>query len=92
MESKMKTYKTKSVKKLDKIFCDVCGALTTDDYGNHEHATIEAIWGYNSNQDGMRHEIHLCEKCFNDTIFYLKNKRSITPDKDPLNGESYFPI
>jgi len=59
MESKVKTYKKKSIKTLDKIYCDVCGSLTTDDYGNHENATIEAIWGYHSNQDGTMHEIHM---------------------------------
>lgn len=68
----MKTYKKKTIKTVDKILCDVCGNNTTDDYDTHENATIEAVWGYHSSQDGTSYEIHLCETCFTDIINYLK--------------------
>lgn len=72
----MKTYKRKTVKVLDKIFCDCCGKQCTDDfYHNHENATLEAAWGYNSGRDGEKWEVHLCESCFYETIRFLKDKR-----------------
>ena len=72
----MKTYKEKTIKVLDHILCDICGKTCTDDYYNeHENATLEAAWGYNSGRDGGKFEIHLCENCFYDTIRWMKEKR-----------------
>ena len=72
----MKTYKQKTIKVLDQTICDVCGKTCTDDfYNNHENATLEAAWGYNSGRDGSRFEIHLCENCCDDTIQWMRNKR-----------------
>lgn len=91
----MKTYKQKTVKVLDHIVCDICGKICTDDYyNNHENATLEAMWGYNSGRDGDRFEIHLCENCFGDTLGFLSDKRKeygfIPPDNlDALHGSKY---
>lgn len=93
----MRTYKDKTVKVLDQTLCDVCGKTCTDDfYNNHENATLEALWGYNSGRDGERFEIHLCENCFGETLGFLRDKRKeiLGPfqypyDHDPLTGSPY---
>lgn len=92
----MKTFKKKTVKVLDQIICDVCGKTCTDDfYNNHENATLEAMWGYNSRSDGTKFEIHLCENCFGDVLGWMREKRKeyLTPfdypyDKDPFIGQT----
>lgn len=90
----MKTYKKKLVETVDHILCDVCGKTCTDDlYNDHENATIEAVWGYNSRSDGDKYEIHLCENCFYITISFLRNQRSQhipAPKNDPFNGSKYI--
>lgn len=87
----MKTYTKKTIKVLDTTICDICGKTCTDDfYHNHENATLEALWGYNSRNDGMSYEIHLCENCFYDTINWMKNKR--TEYMGPPNPTEPFPF
>lgn len=96
----MKTYKKKLQKVVDEVYCDACGENCTieEPCKEYEFATIEANWGYFSNQDGSYYNIDICENCFNETIKFLKNKRKqvLGPVKyphkeDPLEGKSYFP-
>lgn len=96
----MKTYKKKTVKVIDNIYCDSCGETCTMDEPviEHEYAELSATWGYFSNQDGSQYDIQLCEKCFNEVIDFLKQKRKriLGPfnypyQEDPLEGRSYFP-
>ena len=87
----MKTYKKKTVKSVDKIYCDVCGeSCTTDNFGS-EYAVLEAAWGYASNHGGTMFELQICEYCFFDIIKYMKNKKKIhhndAPD-DPFFGKT----
>ena len=95
----MKTYKKKTVKAVDKIYCDCCGqdCTITEPVDEHEYGELTATWGYCSNQDGTQYDIQLCETCFNEVIEFLKKKRKKTlgpfkyPHKnDPLDGKSYF--
>ena len=96
----MKTYKKKTVKAVDKILCDSCGANCTIDVpvDEYEYAELNATWGYFSNQDGLQYDIQICETCFNEVIGFLKNKRkqilgpfNYPHKEDPLEGKSYFP-
>lgn len=90
----MKTYKEKTIKVLNHILCDVCGKTCTDDfYNNHENATLEAIWGYNSGRDGERFEIHMCENCFGETLGFLRNKRKekLGPFNYPYDNDPLYP-
>lgn len=98
----MKTYKKKTVKVTDKIYCDSCGECCTKGTESnpsidHEYATIEATWGYWSNQDGTQYYIEICENCFNEILESIKKKRKKTlgPFKypyeyDPLEGKSWL--
>jgi hypothetical protein len=96
----MRTYKTKPKKVVDEILCDCCGesCTTTEPVVEHEYATIEATWGYFSDQDGKQFNIDLCENCFNDVLSFIKDSRRkiLGPFKyphktDPLEGTCYFP-
>lgn len=100
----MKTYKKKLTKVIDQILCDCCGDSCTKEVPtikpsfDHEYATIEATWGYFSNQDGTQYSIEICENCFNEVLDFLKKKRKqiLGPlkypyDQDVLEGKSYFP-
>jgi len=92
----MRTYKNKTIKVLDQTICDVCGKTCTDDfYNNHENATLEAHWGYNTSRDGQKFEIHLCENCFGNTLGFLRQKRqdflgtfNYPYTKDPLSNSN----
>ena len=81
----MRTFKNKTVKVLDKIYCDVCGLCCTDDNFGDEYATLEASWGYNSLKDGTKYDIQLCEQCFDETLQFIKNRRKqhLRPFKYP---------
>jgi hypothetical protein len=94
----MKTYKKKTVKVLDKIHCDCCGENCSKDI-DHEYASIEATWGYLSNQDGTQYDIQICETCFTEVLDFIKDKRrkvlgpfNFPYEKDPLEGKCYFPL
>ena len=99
----MRTFKEKITKVVDQISCDCCGQSCTKEVPtiepsfDHEYATIEATWGYFSEQDGTKYSVELCESCFNEVLTFLKEKRRkvLGPfeypfDNDPLNGVKYF--
>lgn len=90
----MRTFKEEIRKVLSDVSCDICGKSTTNypDVGP-DYATLESCWGYGSQKDGSKYEVHLCESCFNDVINLLKEtrKRILGPfsypyEIDPLDG------
>lgn len=92
----MKTYKTVKRQVEDTVRCDLCDHNCTIDTFGSEYATLEAVWGYSSNKDGTKYDIHLCEQCFDKTIDWMKHTRkkllacfSYPHDTDPLNGKTY---
>ena len=89
----MKTYKKVTKKVEDKVICDVCGKICTNDNYGSEYATVEALWGYSSSRDGEKFDIQLCENCFGDMLGWMRNKRkeylgpfSFPHNKDQLKG------
>ena len=85
----MKKYK--SIEVHEDTVCDVCGNSCRDKLGNYESASLSADWGYSSGKDGARYDIDLCEKCFDETIEFLKDTKRMLPPQifrgeDPLNG------
>lgn len=71
----MKTYKIIQRTVEDKVFCDICNKICTNDTYGSEYATLEANWGYASNSDGEKFDIQLCENCFGETIGWIRRKR-----------------
>ncbi|MGM0857307.1 MAG: hypothetical protein ACQEW0_09485 [Pseudomonadota bacterium] len=59
------------------VKCDVCLCSTRVMEHGLEFATLQAHWGYGSEHDGDRYELHLCESCFFGTLAYLKQERRI---------------
>jgi hypothetical protein len=87
----LKTYKQVTKKVEDKTFCDICGSCCTDDNCGDEYATLEALWGYVSKKDGSKYDIQICERCFDETLEWMRQKRAsyLGPfnypnDEDPL--------
>jgi len=80
----MKIEKTKKVKTVDEIICDICGCSCKDINCGNEYAFLMADWGYASKKDGAKYDIHFCENCFDETIRFLKNKRTSQHKPDPL--------
>jgi hypothetical protein len=78
------------------IFCDICGddCRKPRDHDS-EYAELIATWGYDSRKDGDQHHIDLCENCFDRTIKFLKEIRTVNPVErfglDALDGRSYLP-
>ena len=40
--------------------------------GEQNYATLSANWGYGYRHDGERYEVHLCERCFFETLANLR--------------------
>ena len=96
----MKKTKKVECEKLDEVVCDICGQSCKKDFDN-EFASLTATWGYNSKKDLTRHDIDLCEGCFDKTIEFLQQIRTVpvfvlfdhqsevTVKTDPLDGVEY---
>ena len=93
----MRTFKEEIRKVLDDVSCDCCGKSTTNyESVGPDYAVLESYWGYGSQNDGSKFEIHLCEECFDSVLVLLKEKRKsiLGPfkyphDHDPLEGYGY---
>lgn len=69
----MKIMTLQTIEVVSDVVCDVCGNSTTKEKGYApEFATLQANWGYGSDHDGERYEIHLCEGCFFSILAALK--------------------
>lgn len=94
----MRTFKEEIRKVLDDVSCDCCGKSTTNyESVGPDYAVLESYWGYGSQNDGSKFEIHLCEICFTSVLNLLKEKRKsvlgpfVYPySPDPLNGQEYL--
>lgn len=82
----MKKFIEVTCEKLGDVFCDVCGESCKREV-DYEYATLKASWGYDSNKDLQIHNIQLCESCFDKTILFLKQIKTISIEPDPLDGE-----
>lgn len=73
------------------VTCDVCGCPTRRAAGGYQYGTLQAHWGYGSEHDGQRFEVHLCEHCFFQTLAYMKQERRVqqlfSDEPAPENGD-----
>ena len=58
----MKVTEKVEVDAVTDVRCDVCLTSTQSKNGGLEFATLQAHWGYGSQHDGERYEVHLCEE------------------------------
>ncbi|MDP3535117.1 MAG: hypothetical protein Q8S08_06980 [Halomonas sp.] len=73
----MKVTEKVEVDAVTDVRCDVCLTSTQTVSGGLEFATLKAHWGYGSQHDGERYEVHLCEGCFFRTLAYFKQERRV---------------
>ncbi|WP_404376139.1 hypothetical protein [Vreelandella aquamarina] len=73
----MKVTEKVEVDTVTDVHCDVCLTSTQTTSGGLEFATLQAHWGYGSQHDGERYEVHLCEDCFFRTLAYFKQERRV---------------
>ncbi|HBP40772.1 MAG TPA: hypothetical protein DD644_03320 [Halomonas sp.] len=73
----MKVTEKVEVEAVTDVVCDVCLTTTRVAEENLEYATLKAHWGYGSQHDGERYEVHLCESCFFSTLAYFKQERRV---------------
>ncbi len=58
----MKIMTQQTTEVVSDVVCDVCSNSTTKKKGySPEFTTLQADWGYGSDHDDERYEIHLCE-------------------------------
>lgn len=70
MEISKKTYK--EVDEITDVRCDSCGnSCRKGDYG-YEYLTLKTNWGYASKKDLETWEAHLCEKCVDEKLNFIK--------------------
>lgn len=74
----MREYKEVEIKieRVNKVYCNMCGeCIEADISGNiNDYVHIAKKWGYNSDMDGEKHNIDLCQKCYKDMISKFKIK------------------
>lgn len=73
----MKTTGRVEIEAITDVTCDVCGRSTRMAAGSYQYGTLQAHWGYGSDHDGQRFEVHLCEHCFFQTLAYVKQERRV---------------
>ena len=59
------------------IFCDRCNKSCMRTF-SHEYAEMKVLWGYDSRKDEEKHEIILCEDCYDLTIKTMGIKPKVT--------------
>jgi len=74
------------------IHCAVCGDATRVPGYGQQFGTLQALWGYGSQHDGERYQVHLCESCFFGTLAYLCEQRRIHTlfdDEQPIDDQVF---
>lgn len=78
---KIKNIKTEVI---TNIICDSCGgSCVNKNIGSattpyFEFMTLKANWGYSSKKDLEKWEAHLCEKCVDEKLSFIKFKTNVT--------------
>ena len=78
----MKVTEKVEVDAVTDVRCDVCLTSTQSKNGGLEFATLQAHWGYWSQHDGERYEVHLCEDCFFSTLAYFNVQNLFSEEGD----------
>lgn len=64
----------KEVSVITDIICDCCGN-TCKSSVDFEYMNLEADWGYGSEKDMERWSAHICEKCVDEKLSFIKFKK-----------------
>jgi hypothetical protein len=86
----MKILGVKEVEVVSDVVCDICCRSTRAEGGGLEYGELRATWGTGSSRDGERYEVHLCERCFLQTLATMQRQRQVETMFDE-NGENRCP-
>lgn len=72
----METKKTiaKNIEITDDIICDICGKSCKTEYG-FEYLDCNTTWGFESDKDMETWSAHICEKCVDEKLNFIKFKK-----------------
>ena len=84
----MKISDTQNVPVTTDVLCDVCGTSTTKPGTPAQFGVLSAHWGYGSQHDGERYEVHLCEGCFFSTLSGLRRQRMVEHLFDEVSDQT----
>lgn len=87
----MKIVETQNVPVTTDVLCDVCGTSTTKPGTPAQFGVLSAHWGYGSQHDGERYEVHLCEGCFFSTLSGLRRQRMVEHMFDEESDQAIKP-
>ncbi len=73
----MKITERVEVESVVDVTCDVCDTSTRIEESGYQFGTLQAHWGYGTQHDGERYEMHLCEHCFFQALANLKEQRRV---------------
>lgn len=71
----MKILGVMQVEVVSDVICDVCCRTTRTEGGGLEYGELRACWSSGSTHDGERYEVHLCQRCFFQSLSTMKNQR-----------------
>jgi hypothetical protein len=88
----VEVYSEKIVEAMVDKFCDVCEESVIVEGKYKESGTLSASFGYGSKENGNIYHLEMCEKCFKEALFALRDKRRamfmFDDDKD-LQDENF---
>jgi len=73
----------KEVEVTTDILCDSCGESCKTEYG-FEYMELCSNWGYGSDKDFQYWEAHICEKCVDEKLNFVKFKKNMFNFKPSL--------
>lgn len=59
---------------VEDVICDVCGKSCKNST-NFEYMTLKKYWAYGSKKDGEFWEAHICEKCVDEKLQFVKFRK-----------------
>lgn len=82
----MRVMEERSRLEVVEVLCDICGrSCGAPDGLIVEYASLTVNWGYHSQKDHERHEIDICEPCYDQLPFVKAGQVRIYDANQPAN-------
>jgi hypothetical protein len=72
---KIKAKENREIEVITDIICDSCGKSCKTDV-DYEYMTLEANWGYGTENDLEKWSAHIYEDCVDEKLSFIKFKKS----------------
>ena len=82
----MRQYENVEENRLSKVICNKCGKELKVENGYLKEGcfSVDFLFGYFSEKDGLRHRFDLCEKCYDEWTASLPVPVEVTVEKELL--------